>query len=122
MSTRVEERASRHAVRSKHTRRSFGLSGVEIGLIILALIAFISAIFYYYTALSSVQSKLRTQEQELHRITDELTRLSPNGNGGPAGPNVKETLASLQSFKSDYLKPLGPGRIALINEVNALAK
>jgi hypothetical protein len=121
MSTHVEEQVSRVALRRKRARRSFGLSGAEIGAAILALLAFVLAIFYYFTALSPEQSRLRAQEQELQRINDELAKLSTTG-GGPKGPNVKDALASLQSFKSEYLRPLSSGRIALINEVNALAK
>jgi hypothetical protein len=121
MSTQVEEQVSRVALRRKRARRSFGLSGAEIGAAILALLAFVLAVFYYFTALSPEQARLRAQEQELQRINDELTKISTTG-GGPKGPNVKDALASLQSFKSEYLRPLSSGRIALINEVNALAK
>ena len=121
MSTHVEERVSRVAVRRKRSRRSFGLSGPEVGAAILALLAFVLAIFYYFTALSPEQARLRAQEQELQRINAELATMTTPG-GGPKGPNVKETLASLQSFKTEYLRPLSSGRIALINEVNALAK
>lgn len=121
MSTRVEEHRARVAVRRKHARRSFGLSVPEIVAISLALLAFVLAVFYYFTALSPEQSRLRAQEQTLQRINDELAKISSSG-GGSRGPNIKDALASLQSFKSESLRPLSSGRIALINEVNALAK
>jgi hypothetical protein len=121
MSTRVEEQASRVAVRRKRARRSFGLSVPEIVAIALALLAFVLAVFYYFTALSPEQARLRAQEQTLQRINDDLAKISTSG-GGARGPNVKDALASLQSFKSESLKPLSAGRISLINEVNALAK
>jgi hypothetical protein len=121
MSTQVEERVSRVALRRKRARRSFGLSGVEIGAAILALLAFVLAVFYYFTALSPEQTRLRAQEHELQRINDELAKVSTTG-GGAKGPNVRDALASLQSFKTEYLRPLSSGRIALINEVNALGK
>jgi hypothetical protein len=35
---------------------------------------------------------------------------------------VKAALDSLQAFKSEHLRPLASGRIALINQINALAK
>jgi len=121
MSTRVEEQVSRVAVRRKNARRSFGLSVPEIVAVALALLAFVLAVFYYFTALSPEQSRLRAQEQTLQRINDELAKISASG-GGPKGPNIKDALASLQSFKSESLRPLSSGRIALLNEVNALAK
>jgi hypothetical protein len=121
MSTHVEEQVSRIALRRKRARRSFGLNGPEIGATILALLAFALALFYYFTALSPEQARLRAQEQELQRTNDELARTTTTA-GGPKGPNIRETLASLQSFKNENLRPLSSGRIALINEVNALAK
>ena len=121
MSTHVEERPSRAAVRPRRARRAFGLSGPEIGASILALLAFVLAVFYYFTALNPEQTRLRTQEQELQRLNEELSNITTAA-GGPPGPNVRDTLASLQTFKSDYLRPLSSGRIALINEVNALSK
>ncbi|HJQ26596.1 MAG TPA: hypothetical protein VKA60_21955 [Blastocatellia bacterium] len=121
MSTRVEEQVSRVTVRRKRTRLPLGLSGPEIGAALAALLVFILAVFYYLTALSPEQARLRAQEQELQRLNDELaqTQTAP---GGPLGPNIKDTLASLQTFKGEILRPLSSGRIALINEVNALAK
>lgn len=122
MSTHVEERVSRAAVRPRPARRRFGLSGPEIGAALVSLLAFVLAIFYYFTALNPEQTRLRAQEQEIERLNAELSQLSKTGSAGPQGPNLKDTLASLQSFKSEYLRPLSSGRIALINEVNALAK
>jgi Tfp pilus assembly protein PilO len=121
MSTRVEEKVSRVTVRRKRARMALGLSGPEIGATILALLVFVLAVIYYLTALSPEQTRLRAQEQELQRLNDELaqTQMVP---GGPQGPNIKDALASLQTFKGEILRPLASGRIALINEVNALAK
>lgn len=121
MSTRVEEQVSRVTVSRKRRRLPLGLSGPEVGAAILALLVFVVAIFYYLTALSPEQARLRAQEQELQRLNDELaqTQTAP---GAPQGPNVKDALASLQTFKGEILRPLASGRIALINEVNALAK
>ncbi|MFL6216691.1 MAG: hypothetical protein ACJ74J_22605 [Blastocatellia bacterium] len=121
MSTQVGQQVSRLTVRRKGARRSFGLSGPEIGAAIIALLAFVMALFYYFTALSPEQTRLRTQEQALQRINAELAATVTPASG-PNGPNAKDALASLQTFKSEYLKPLSSGRIALLNEVNALAK
>src|SRR5207253_11177898 len=121
MSTQVEERVSRVTVRRKRGRLPLGLSGAEIGAAIVALLVFLLAVFYYFTALSPEQARLRAQEQELQRLNDELAQIQTTA-GGPRGPNIKDALASLQTFKSDILRPLATGRIALINEVNALAK
>jgi len=121
MSTQVGQHVSRLTVRRRSASRSFGLSGPEIGAAIIALLAFVIALYYYFTALSPEQSRLRAQEQSLQRITAELaaTQAAPTG---PGGPNAKDALASLQAFKTEYLRPLSSGRIALLNEVNALAK
>jgi Tfp pilus assembly protein PilO len=121
MSTHVEERVSRVTVRRKRGRLPLGLSGAQIGAAIVALLVFLLAVFYYFTALSPEQSRLRAQEQELQRLNDELAQTQTTA-GGIRGPNIKDALASLQTFKSDILRPLATGRIALINEVNALAK
>ncbi|MFL6278182.1 MAG: hypothetical protein ACJ74G_23605 [Blastocatellia bacterium] len=121
MSTQVEERLSRVTVRRKRARLPLGLSAAEIGAAIVALLVFLLAVFYYFTALSPEQTRMRAQEQELQRLNDELAQ-TQTSSGGPHGPNIKDALASLQTFKSDILRPLATGRIALINEVNALAK
>lgn len=121
MSTRVSEQVSRVTVRRKGARRPLGLSGPEIGAAIVALLAFVMAVYYYFTALSPEQARLRAQEQTLQRLNAELATTTGTTDG-PKGPNVKDALASLQAFKTEYLRPLGSGRIALLNEVNALAK
>jgi len=121
MSTQVGQQVSRLTVRRRRASRSFGLSGPEIGAAIIALLAFVLAIYYYFTALSPEQARLRAQEQTLQRLTAELAATSAAPTG-PSGPNAKDALASLQTFKTEYLKPLSSGRIALLNEVNALAK
>jgi hypothetical protein len=121
MSTQVGQQVSRLTVRRRSASRSLGLSGPEIGAAIIALLAFVIALYYYFTALSPEQARLRAQEQSLQRINGELaaTISAPTG---PSGPNAKDALASLQTFKTEYLRPLSSGRIALLNEVNALAK
>ena len=122
MSTQVEERAPRLAVGPRRARMRLGLSVLEIVGIVVALLAFAASLFYYFTALGPEKSRLRAQEQELRRIQGELGPQVGSGGSGARGPNVRDTLASLESFRNGYLKPLGAGRIALINEVNALAK
>ncbi|HKP13652.1 MAG TPA: hypothetical protein VJZ91_16145 [Blastocatellia bacterium] len=121
MSTHVGEQVSRVTVRRRGARRPLGLSGPEVGAAIVALLAFTLAVYYYFTALSPEQARLRAQEQALQRINAELATTGTTG-GGTKGPNAKDALASLQAFKSEYLRPLSSGRIALLNEVNALAK
>jgi hypothetical protein len=121
MSTQVGQQVSRLTLRRRRVSRSFGLSGPEIGAAIIALLAFVMAIYYYFTALSPEQARLRAQEQSLQRINAELATIGAAPTG-PSGPNAKDALSSLQTFKSEYLRPLSSGRIALLNEVNALAK
>src|SRR5262249_2123216 len=121
MSTHVEERVPQLSAGPRRAYRPLGMSLPEIFAAALALVALAAAMSYYFTALGPEKARLRAQQQELQRIQGESSPQS-NEAGGPRGPNVKDSLASLQSFRSEYLKPLGSGRIALINEVNALAK
>jgi hypothetical protein len=120
MSTQVEERAPRLALAPRKKHPGFSLNAFEIIGLLVAIGALAAALFYYFTALGPEQSRLNGLERDLQRIQGEL--VAAPGAGGARGPNVRDTLASLQTFRSDFLKPLGAGRIALINQINALAK
>ena len=47
---------------------------------------------------------------------------APATQGASPAMTVRAALDSLQAFKSEHLRPLASGRIALINQINALAK
>ena len=124
MSSQVQERVSRaQSRRVRVTRLPFGLSSGEIVAAALALIFFIVVVFYYFTSLSPEQSRLDRLEKELAKAKSDITLSGTPQQQGPSTANaVKDALDSLQTFKSQYLKPLSSGRIALINQINALAK
>jgi hypothetical protein len=124
MSSQVRERVSLSSLRlTRASQLSFGLSLGEIIAALLALAALVFAVVYYFTALRPEQARLRTLETELARQQSELSQTAnaPTSGAGSAS-NIQEALDSLSTFKGKYLRPLASGRIALINEINALAK
>src|ERR1044072_5195870 len=124
MSSQVQERVSRaQSRRVRVARLPFGLSSGEIVAGILVLIFFIVVVIYYFTSLSPEQARLNRLEKELAKAKSDITLSStPQQQGPSTASTVKDALDSLQTFKSQYLKPLSSGRIALINQINALAK
>lgn len=124
MSSQVRERASHSGLRApRASRLPLGLSIGELIAALLALAALVFAVVYYFTALRPEQARLRTLEDELTRQSLELVANPPPGASGPStAETVREALESLSIFKNKYLRPLASGRIALINEINALAK
>jgi hypothetical protein len=124
MSSQVQERVSRvQSRRVRTTRLRFGLSPGEVVAAALALIFFIVVVVYYFTSLGPAQSRLSRLEKELAKAKGEITLGGAPKEQGPSGAAaVKDALDSLQTFKSEYLKPLSSGRISLINQINALAK
>jgi hypothetical protein len=124
MSSQVRERVSKFEVRkARATRLPFGLSSGEIVSAVLVLLFFVVVIVYYFTSLRPEQSRLNRLENELKKAQSEIAEIaSPTTQGASPAMMVRSALDSLQAFKSDHLKPLASGRIALINQVNALAK
>jgi len=124
MSSQVRERISLSNLRaSRASRLPLGLSIGELIAALLALAALVFAVVYYFTALRPEQARLRTLEEELARQGRELVAtVPPDSPGTNTAEKVREALESLATFKNRYLRPLGPGRIALINEINALAR
>jgi Tfp pilus assembly protein PilO len=124
MSSHVRERVSKFEVRqARVTRLPFGLSSVEVVAAVLVLLFFIVVIVYYFTALKPEQSRLDQLEADLRKAQAEIGSIStPDGQGVSTATTVKSALDSLQAFKTEHLRPLASGRIALINQINALAK
>lgn len=123
MSSQVRERVSRVEYRSDaRVAGPFGLSSTEVVAAALALIFFVVVIVYYFTSLSPAHARLRQLEQRL-REQDVIVSSAPVGGETPA-PVVtgKEALNTLETFKTERLRPLSSGRIALQNELNALIK
>lgn len=124
MSSQVRERVSLSRFRlSRASHSPLGLSVGEIIAALLALAALVFAVVYYFTALRPEQARLRGLEDELARQQRELATTAGAPTSGPgSASNVQVALDSLSTFKGKYLRPLASGRIALINEINALAK
>lgn len=124
MSSQVRERVSRLQARKARTAKlPFGLKASEIVIASLVLIFFIVVVVYYFTSLVPEQSRLGRLEKELSQLTNEIGSLdSSAGNGTSTATSVKDALDSLQSFKTEYLRPLASGRIEVINQINELAK
>jgi hypothetical protein len=124
MSSQVRERISLSNLRaSRASRLPLGLSIGELIAALLALAALVFAVVYYFTALRPEQARLRTLEDELARQGRELVAtVPPDSPGTNTADKVREALESLATFKNRYLRPLSSGRIALINEINALAR
>jgi hypothetical protein len=123
MSSQVRERVSRVEVRSASSvARPFGLSSKEIVAAALALIFFLVVVVYYFTSLRPEQARARQLEQRL-REQEMIVTGAPAGGETTAPVNTgKEALSTLETFKTERLRPLSPGRIALQNELNALVK
>jgi Tfp pilus assembly protein PilO len=124
MSSHVRERVSKLEVRKAGiTRLPFGLSSVEVVAAVLVLLLFIVVVVYYFTTLRPEQSRLDQLEADLRKAQSEIGAISaPGAEGNSPAMSVKAALDSLQAFKIEHLRPLASGRIALINQINALAK
>ena len=124
MSSQVRERVSKFEVRKvRATRLPFGLSSGEIVSAVLVLLFFVVVIVYYFTSLRPEQSRLNRLENELKKAQLEIAEIAaPTTQGASPAMMVRSALDSLQAFKSEHLRPLSSGRIALINQINAVAK
>lgn len=123
MSSQVQERVSRVEVRSTASvALPFGLNSMEIVAGALALLFFAVVIVYYFTTLRPEQARLQQLEQRL-REQEVIVKSGPTGSETPAPVDTsKDALSTLETFKTERLRPLSPGRIALQNELNALIK
>jgi hypothetical protein len=125
MSTQVRERLSRLDARGfSPARLPFGLTAGESIAAFVGLVLVIWAVAYYFTSLGPQQDQLRLLESQL--VAQQKNIIS---NTTPAAApektpqdQARETLETLETFRSAHLKPFSPGRIELIKEINALAK
>ena len=125
MSTQVREQVQRSEVRQiGATRVPFGLNTGEVIAVLVAVGLLIWVVAYYFSSLKPEQDRLNTIEAELaaqQRNILATTKLS--GNEAPvAEDEAKKALETLETFRGSHLKPFSSGRIALIKEINALAK
>jgi hypothetical protein len=125
VSTQVRERISRSQVRAVGAAKiPFGLSLGEAIAALLAAALLVLVVAQYFSSLRPEQDRLRAIETEL-----EVQQRSIIANAKPSGapePTVEDqakiALESLETFRNNHLKPFSSGRIALIKEINALAK
>jgi hypothetical protein len=124
VSTQVRETIRRPDVRQiTVTRIPFGLGLGETIATVLAFIFVLSVIVYYFTSLKPEQDRLRTVESQLEAQQQSIIKNRPDTlKDVPVEDQAKEALETLETFKSNHLKPFSSGRIALIREINALAK
>ncbi len=125
MSTQVRERVQRSEVHQVGvTKMPFGLNPGEAIAVLLGVAVLVWAVAYYFSALKPEQDRLRAIEAELDAQQRSIIAGARAGNGEPVSveDEAKKALESLETFKESHLKAFSSGRIALINEINALAK
>lgn len=124
MSSQVKERLSRIEVRGlKVSALPFGLSGVEFGAALLAIVCVILTLVYYTSSLKPEHDRLSQLQSEYDRQLKVMVEgLGVAGTGPKNVDTGKEALSTLETFTSDFLKPQSKGRIDVINLINALAK
>src|SRR6185295_14050423 len=125
MSTQVRERVSRSGVRSVRVRRlPFDLSVGELIAAVIAIGLLVSVITFYFYSLRPAQDRLHALELELQEQQKSIIAgtIAPAGTGTTVVDTTRTALETLEAFKSNHLKPFSSGRIALIQEINALAK
>ena len=125
MSTQVRERAARSDVRPVGvTKIPLGLNIGEAIAVLLAAAVLVLIVTQFFSSLKPEQDRLRAIEAELdaqqrsiiaNRKTEGAPEPSPED-------QAKIALETLETFKGSHLKPFSSGRIALIKEINALAK
>ena len=124
MSTQVRETIRRPDVRQiRVTRIPFGLSVGEAIATLVAVVVVLWTLSYYFTSLKPEQDRLRTIESQLDAQQQSIIKNKPDAvNDAPVEDQAKTALESLETFKETHLKQFSSGRIALIQQINALAK
>lgn len=124
MSTQVRETIRRPDIKQiRVTRIPFGLGVGEAVAILLAVVVVLWTLAYYFTSLKPEQDRLRTIEAQLEAQQQSILKNRPDAvKNVPVEDQAKTALESLDTFKETHLKPFSSGRIALIKEINALAK
>jgi hypothetical protein len=125
VSTQVRERTARSEVRPVGvTKIPFGLNIGEAIAVLLAFAALVLVVAQYFSSLKPEQDRLRAVEAELD--TQQKSIIANAKPSGESDVNVEDqaklALESLETFKGSHLKSFSSGRIALIKEINALAK
>jgi hypothetical protein len=124
VSTQVRETIRRPDVRQiRVTRIPFGLGVGETIATLLAFVLILWVLVYYFSSLKPEQNRLRTIESQLDAQQRSIIASRPDAvKDVPAEDPAKTALETLDTFKENHLKSFSSGRIALIREINALAK
>jgi hypothetical protein len=106
------------------TRIPFGLNLGETIAVILAAGFFVWVVAYYFSSLKPEQDRLRVIEAQLDAQQRSIiaNTKTPGAEATSVEDQAKTALETLETFKGSHLKPFSSGRIALIKEINALAK
>lgn len=125
MSTEVRERVSPLQVRGVSvTKLPFGLNAAELVAAFIGVVLIVWVMVYYFSSVRPEQDQLRTlDEQFAEQQKNIMAAARPTAEEPRSDDDAKkDALESLESFKSNHLKPFSSGRIDLIKEINALAK
>jgi hypothetical protein len=124
MSAQVRERVSRAELRSvRISSLPFGLKIGELIAALLALALLVSVGTYYLSSLRPERERLRVLENELREQQKSIIAGAAQGGSETTGvDSTRAALETLESFRTNHLKPFSSGRIALIKQINELAK
>lgn len=125
MAIQVKERTvSAKPTPRRQSARPFGLSYAELIALVVVTLFGVSTLIYYLTTISPLRSDLSGLKTQLDGLKKTEADMIARSKQKPEQQidMGKAALASLEDFKSSRLKPLTVGRIALINDINALAK
>jgi hypothetical protein len=124
MSTQVKEQTINAKRLSATPSKPFGLSYAELISAAVVVLFMVFVVTYYFTTLGPAQSEVNELQKQLDGLKKTETELIAAAQKPPETQvdMGKAALESLEGFKSSRLKPLATGRIALINDINALAK
>jgi Tfp pilus assembly protein PilO len=126
MVTQVKERNTKIATPPR--RRAtlpFGLKAHELVAAVAVVIFLILTVIFYFWTLKPKQEELANLQKQfdtLKKTEIEALKSVQQGTTPQVEDRGKVVLESLSYFKSAHLRPLSPGRIALINDINAMAK
>jgi len=104
----------------------WNLNPIEIVAAVFSITVFSLAVFYYFSALKPEQARLRQANEQLKAQQDILLQRGSGGSGAAKQLSTTEIAKaekdSLETFQGNWLRPPGQGRIAIIDEINGLAR
>ncbi|HSE96784.1 MAG TPA: GspMb/PilO family protein [Blastocatellia bacterium] len=122
MSSYVRERIfKQERAEFRRDSRLFGLSAIEVVAAFLTLVFLAVVIGYYFTTLRPQQDRLDRLERELQQQQADIVGVRASESGPSQVDLIKETLGTLETFKSDHLKPRSKGIITLFKDFNDIA-